>query len=215
MTSSMRRILLAACLALVAGSARAEPPLWVVRDADSEMVIFGSVHLLPPGLVWQPEPLTAAQQVADDLWFELAMGETVEREISRLATAKGVLAPGHSPFDQLPAGNADRLARIARAYGIDPVTLAPLEPWLAGAVYRRAGAGTENGAEKSLALAAPKSVARRALETPAERVRHFDATPLAEQIVSLRETITQLETDSRAFETLVRMAGGGRGGSGP
>ena len=42
-----------------------------MRDADSEMVIFGSVHVLPPGLDWRPKALDAALAKADDLWFEL------------------------------------------------------------------------------------------------------------------------------------------------
>ena len=39
--------------------ARAEPKpaVWIVRDADSEMLIFGSIHLLPPGLDWRPAAL--------------------------------------------------------------------------------------------------------------------------------------------------------------
>ena len=32
----------------IAGPAQAQPPVWFVRDADSEMVLFGSIHVLPP-----------------------------------------------------------------------------------------------------------------------------------------------------------------------
>ena len=64
----MRALLagLAAALALAAPAA-AKPPIWVVRDADSELVIFGSVHVLPPGLDWRPPALDAALARADDL----------------------------------------------------------------------------------------------------------------------------------------------------
>ncbi len=37
-------------LHIAAFPAAAQPPVWVVRDADSTIVLFGSVHLLPPGL---------------------------------------------------------------------------------------------------------------------------------------------------------------------
>ena len=38
----------------------AEPRVWIVRDADSEMLLFGSVHVLPPGLAWRPAALDVA-----------------------------------------------------------------------------------------------------------------------------------------------------------
>ena len=61
---------LATCL-FVATPALALPPVWTVRDADSEMVLFGSIHILPPALDWRPPPLDAALKVADDLWLEI------------------------------------------------------------------------------------------------------------------------------------------------
>ena len=48
----MRRLIGAATalvLALTAGAAWALPPVWVVKDHDATLVMFGSVHLLPPG----------------------------------------------------------------------------------------------------------------------------------------------------------------------
>ena len=48
-----------AATAALAATAHAEPALWVVKDADSEMLLFGSVHVLPPGLSWLPKALDA------------------------------------------------------------------------------------------------------------------------------------------------------------
>ena len=36
---------------LLATPADAAPPMWVVKDANSEMILFGSIHVLPP--FWQ------------------------------------------------------------------------------------------------------------------------------------------------------------------
>ena len=90
----MRQLLLSAVLLLAAGTAQAEAPTWVVRDKDSEMVIFGSVHLLPPGLGWAPPRLTAALKATDDLWFEIPVDAATEREVAEIAGARGVMAPG-------------------------------------------------------------------------------------------------------------------------
>lgn len=205
----MIRILAAAFAAFAfVVPARAEPPVWVVRDADSEMVLFGSVHVLPPGLDWRPAALNAALAKADDLWFELPVSPETEQEVARLAAAVGILPPGRSLFEMLPPEAAERMVRVADAYGVDKSTLARLEPWLAevalgAAAYRRAGADTSNGVEQTLSAAAPPAAQREALETPAQQIGFFDQSPLADQLASLEQTLVELETDPDGYKTLV------------
>ena len=86
-------LLLAGC---VETPAQARPPIWTVRDADSEMVIFGSVHVLPPGLDWRPAELDKALAKADDLWFELPIDPASEAKVGQLAAAHGLLPQGQS-----------------------------------------------------------------------------------------------------------------------
>ncbi|WP_293898818.1 TraB/GumN family protein [Phenylobacterium sp.] len=206
----MRALLvgLAAALA-VAAPARAEPPVWVVRDADSELVLFGSIHVLPPGLAWRPAALDAALAGADDVWFELPMGPQAQQEVARLAGTLGVLPTGQSLFTLLPPRDAARLVKVADAYGVDKVTLDRLKPWLAevvlaGGAYRKAGADTDHGVEETLAAAAPPTARREALETAAEQLALFDEESMADQIGSLHETLGELDRDPAAFMKLVR-----------
>ena len=91
---------------------------------------------------------------------------------------------------------------------MDPAGLDRLKPWLAevvlaGAVYRKSGAGVESGVEKSVSAQAPARAARRALETPAEQIAVLDDTPIVDQIASLRDSMHEIETDPKAFEALV------------
>lgn len=199
---------LAAAL-LVAVPAHAEPPIWTVRDADSEMLIFGSIHVLPPGLAWRPAALDAGLKAADDLWFELPSGPEAEQEIARLAAASGILPPGQSLFRILEPQDAELLIRAADGLGVDKTTLDRLEPWLAevalaGAAYKAAGGDTQYGVEKVVEAAAPAAVRRRAFETPAEQLRLFDQSPQAEQIASLNQTVRDLAEDPDAYSKLVR-----------
>lgn len=208
----MMRSLFAALLAaatLGSAPAGAQPPVWVVRDADSEMLIFGSVHVLPPGLAWRPAALDAAIGKADDLWFELPVGPQAEQEVARLAASTGVLAPDKSLFRMLPAADAGLLVKLADAYGLDKAVLDRLEPWLAevalaGAAYKADGAETQYGVEETLNGAAPARVRRAALETPAEQLGIFDSTPLPDQVASLRETLHELAEDPDSFRDLIR-----------
>ncbi|THD74415.1 MAG: TraB/GumN family protein [Phenylobacterium sp.] len=201
---------LGALLALAsAGAAAAEPPVWVVKDKDSELVLFGSVHVLPPGLKWEPPALKRAIAGADDIWFELPVDPATEAATAQLATQLGVLPPDQSLFRLLPPADSAQLARVAQAYGVSTMLLDRLKPWmaeiaLAGAAYRKSGAETGSGVEQALSAEAPATAQRRAFETPAEQLGIFAATPVPEQIVSLRETMKELEDKPDEYDTLIR-----------
>jgi len=199
---------------LFTASAHAAPPVWVVKDGDSEMLLFGSIHVLPPGLAWRPAALDAGLKRADDLWFELPAGPAAEAEIARLAATTGILPPGQSLFTLLTPKDAELLIRAADGLGLDKTSLDRLEPWLAevalaAAAYRAAGADTEHGVEKMVESTTPTRVRRAALETPAEQLSLFDQTPQAEQIASLNQTVRELRDDPDGYNKLVRawMAG--------
>jgi len=208
----MRRLLgpFSALLVLgFAGGAAAAPPMWIVKDKDSELVLFGSVHVLPPGLDWEPAALKRAIARADDIWFELPVDAATEGDTAKVATSLGVLPPDQSLFRLLPKEDSERLARVAQAYGASPMLLDRLRPWLAeialaGAAYRRAGAETALGVEQALAAEAPARATRRAFETPAEQLAIFADTPMEEQLASLRQTLKELEDDPDEYEKLLK-----------
>jgi len=205
----MWKILRLALAALsLAGAAQAKPPVWVVRDADSELVLFGSIHVLPPGLDWTPPALAGALESADDLWFELPIDPASEAETARLAMQTGLLPPDKSLSSLLPAADAARMARMAQRYGVPLPTLERLEPWfaevaLAQAIYLQAGGAVDSGVEKSVSALAPPGLARRAFETPAEQVTLFNGAPQAEQIASLRQTLKEMETEPDQYRALI------------
>jgi uncharacterized protein YbaP (TraB family) len=194
---------------LAASAAQAQPPVWVVKDADSELVLFGSVHVLPPGLDWQPPALVRALADADDVWFELPVDASTEAETGRLATELGVLPPDQSLFKLLPAKDAQRLTRVAATYDVSPAVLDRLQPWLAeialaGGAYRKAGADAASGVEKTISAAARPQAGRRAFETPAEQIAILSQAPRNEQIASLRQTMQEMETKPDQFGILVK-----------
>lgn len=206
----MRLFVVACSLALLAAtSAWAKPAVWIVRDADSEMVLFGSIHVLPPDLDWRPPQLDAAVAAADDLWFELPVGPEADQDVSRLAAQRGVLPPGRSLFAMLSRQDAARLAHVADGLGVDKATLDRFEPWLAevalaAGAYARAGASGEYGVEHVLDIAAPPDLRREALETADQQLALFDETPLKDQLASLRQSVMELETDPESYDDLVR-----------
>ena len=195
---ALRRLWLGATLALsIGGPALAKPPVWIVRDRDSEMLIFGSIHALPPGLDWRPAALDRALRRADDVWFEFA-DPAGDGEGGRRAQAAGALPPDRSLFQLLPADLSGQLQRAAAELGLDKTVLDRLQPWMAdvvvaGAAARRAGLATETGVEAELAAAARPGAARRSLDSVDEQVALYAGAPLPEQIAALRRTLTDLD----------------------
>ena len=214
-STGMWKFLLGALAALfTVGAARAQPPVWVVSDKDSQLVLFGSVHVLPKGLDWQPPALKKALAGADDLWFELPIDAETEAETGRLAAQLGVLPPDQSLYKLLPDNVSARLSRVAETYQVSPALLDRLQPWLAeialaGAAYRKAGAGGDDGVEKAISAAAPATARRRAFETPADQLAFLSGAPMKEQVASLSETLQEMEEHPGEFEDLVKawMAG--------
>jgi len=203
------RLALAALLALLAGApARAQPPVWVVRDADSEIVLFGSVHVLPEGLNWRPATLDRALDDADDLWFELPIDAGAELAAAQLAVKSGMLPKGQRLSDLLAPEDQARLERMAGRYGLAPAFLDGMQPWfaevaLAAAAYQAAGARADHGVEKQIAARAPPAAERRAFESVEEQLAIFADTPRAAQVASLSASLKEMEADPKAFEDLV------------
>jgi uncharacterized protein YbaP (TraB family) len=199
--------LLAAVLAL-AGPARADPPMWTVRDADSELVLFGSVHLLPPGLAWRTAALEAALGRADDLWLELPIDDASQQQGGRLAQQRMLLPKGTTLDSQLtPAGRA-RLRRVAPTLGLTAQQLQPLRPWMAEvtltvALAQRAGA-TSGGGRSGSDRARWSVRRRRAFETVEQQVALFADAPRAEQAQPLEQTLREIEDDPLSYERLAK-----------
>lgn len=205
----LRGLLVGLAAWAVTGAAAAKPPVWVVRDADSEMVLFGSIHVLPPGLDWSPPALDHDLARADDLWFELPIDPATQAAVGKLALERGV-APPDRPLSSLlsPAGRA-RLQRICARYGVAPAMLEGFQPWyaevaIAWMIFRQSGADADSGVEKQVAARAPAAARRRAFETPAEQIALFADTPLADQIASLEQSLEEAEETPDQLAQLVR-----------
>lgn len=205
MRAMLAAVAAAAGLLLTPATAAAEPTVWTVRDADSTILLFGSVHLLPGGLDWRPPALDSALERADDLWFETL----TEGGEGRMATrALGLLPVGDSLSAKLSPQGRARLERVSDSVGLSPAAVDGLRPWLADvtlsvAMLIRDGARAEAGVEAVLADAAP-TAGRRYFETPWEQVAFLAEAPEADQLASLEETLRQLDEDPDLFTRLVR-----------
>jgi uncharacterized protein YbaP (TraB family) len=218
----MLRFLRLAALALVfslcSSAAWALPPIWVAHGANGATVLlFGSVHILPPGLDWEPPRLKAALASADDLWFEIPIDPASNLAAGQAALAAGMQPPGQTLSAQLTPADRARLAKAAATCGLPVDGIDRLLPWFADVTlsvtsYRLSGADVDDGVERAISTQAPAGLQRRAFETPAQQIGYLAAAPMHDQIASLRETLDDIDAGSVSYRRLVAawMAGDAR-----
>jgi uncharacterized protein YbaP (TraB family) len=204
----VKRLFVALLVVLWAPSlAWAKPPVWVLHGKGATITLFGSVHILPRDVDWEPEALKRALGQADELWFETPIDPAALLDATRLALAKGMLPEGQSLSGLLSDDGKTRLAREAEALRLPEPQLERLRPWLAEltigeAAYARDGATADQGVERQLADSAPQA-ARHSFETPAQQIDMFAGASTAVQVRSLQDTLRDLEEDPGQSRRLI------------
>ena len=196
-----------ACAAFAAAPARAQPPVWIVHGPHATVVLFGSVHLLAPGIDWEPPTLKDALAKADDLWFEIPIDQASALGAQQYAIKRGLLPDGQTLSAQLSPGDRARLADAAKTCGLPVSLLDHLRPWYADlalsvASTRLAKADSGAGVEQILSAANP-AIPRHAFETVVEQIGFLADVPEKDQIDSLRETFDEVKTGPAVYKRMV------------
>ena len=165
----------------------ADPALWVVKDADTTIYLFGTVHVLKPRMHWFDEGVREAFNASDEVVLEIAKPDP--QAIAALTAQLGTR--GGPPF---PA----EVDKAARDLGMPAGAIDRQEPWLAALTLaqlavKQAGYGTAHGVEATLSEAAEdagKPV--KALESARGQLMLFDGLSGAAQTAMLDETVKAL-----------------------
>jgi uncharacterized protein YbaP (TraB family) len=204
------RILLALLAVLFTAPVAAAPAMWVVRDADTEITLFGTVHALPKGENWLSPAIAARLDAADTLVLE-AVIPADKFALQPMIAALG-FRPGLKPLTARVAKNvAPKVAPLAAAAGLPLAGLDRMETWLAALTLDEAtlsslGLASDAGVEPALemrARAAKKSVI--GLETPEQQLRYFDALPETDQVAMLEATLGDLGTAREDTKKLIAL----------
>lgn len=120
-----------ACADARPSAAPAEPAVFAVRDADSTIYLYGTVHVRPNGSDWGGPIAHAALASATDVWTEMDISPETDARGQQLARQLSA-APADRPLSSwlTPAENERLRARCTRLH-IDPNALEHLQPWAA------------------------------------------------------------------------------------
>lgn len=168
----------AAAALAISGAAEAAPAMWVVRDADSEIFLFGTMHALKPDADWRTPAYDAAYQKAEAVWFEAVVDPVDPAVIQDLIQRYGI--DRERPLtSRLSARQLKALKAVLAEGALTVEKIDHLRPWAAALVLsmqpvRGAGASVEAGADITMtrhARQAAKPI--RAFETMEDQVRMF------------------------------------------
>lgn len=212
--ASFRQTLYAALPAIVgglvllfSGAAFAEPAIWAVRDRDSTVFLFGTIHVMKPGTNWRSPRFEEAFKDADQLILEVENPED-QAAVLPLIREHG-LSPDRPLSLLLSAEDLTRLDGAAKSVGLSAAQLDPMRPWLASlslaaAPLRRAGYDPASGIDPVLrtdALAAGMTIT--GLETLDQQVRLLAGFPEEEQLAYLLRSLDDFDDGATQLERLV------------
>lgn len=184
------------------------PALWRVKDDDTTIYLFGTVHVMKPGTDWFKDGVKRAFDSSDELVLEIVEPDDPQAMSASLAGA-ALAQDGIKLSDRLtPARRATYQAAMA-ANGLPWQMFEPFNPWMAGMALsvqplEKLGYKADLGAEKTLtaaARAAGKKIG--ALETVQQQIGYFAGLPMAQQVSFLNATVEGLPDMEKEFARLI------------
>ena len=107
------------------------PAIWVAKDTDSTLYLFGTVHLLPDDLVWQREDMRQAFDGAGTIFFEVDTGSSGQIDATILTTRLGLRNDGLRLSSRLDNYQRNLMEAAANNGGLTIAALDGMQPWLA------------------------------------------------------------------------------------
>jgi uncharacterized protein YbaP (TraB family) len=187
---------LAAC-AQSQGPGAITPALYAVRDADSTMYLYGTVHVRPRGADWGNARIRAALDESDEVWTELTMSPEADAQTQAMAVQFGRATRPLSSW--LSEEENARLNAATARVGLPDGALEGLKPWAAALTLTvvplmQAGFDPQSGVDRSIDAYADAAGKRmRALETAQQQYLFFDTMSAELQHEMLLEAIDQVD----------------------
>jgi uncharacterized protein YbaP (TraB family) len=193
-----------------AATTDADPALWVVKDSDTTIYLFGTVHVLKPGLGWFDEAVKAAFDKSDELMLEMVLPEDQAAMVSTMMPL-AIDQSGKTLSSRLDAKQLEAYRAALTSLGIAPAQFDMFEPWFPAMTLSilpltKLGYDPEQGVDKLLtgyAKTAGKPVA--GFETLNEQLGFFDTLPETQQLAFLNAVVADLDKLGPQLDQMVVM----------
>ena len=184
------------------------PAIWKVSDYDSELYLFGTLHLLSEDMNWLKDDLRGVMQEAGTVYFEVDTTESGRIDATVVSAQLGLRKDGLRLADSLDNYQLKLLDAVANNGNIPLASLDSMKPWLASeyltlTAAEEAGLSTSFSADEAL-----KSMAKRQrknilyLEDVEDQIRATADLPEGLQLEVLTETMEEFSDLGRQLKRL-------------
>ena len=163
------------------------PALWAVKDADTTIYLFGTVHVMKPGVDWFKDGVRSAFDRSDELVLEIVEPDD-QQALAATMAGKALARDGVKLSDRLSSEERTRYQGAMVANGLPWQAFEMFNPWMAGMALsvqplEKLGYKSELGAEKLLTATAKASGKKiGALETIEQQLGYFAGLPMEQQV---------------------------------
>lgn len=189
----------------------ADPALWVVRDEDTTIYLFGTFHLLD-GRPWFNDEVRTAFDASNELVVEVLLPEdpAAQQALMQPLLMRLAIDPqGRTVSSRLTPEQNARLNQALATLGVPAGALDRFEPWfisltLAQVAARQLNLNAANGPEAVLRRAAAgRNMTESELETLESQLQIFDTLSEEDQLRTLRAALDDLEQLSRQLAPML------------
>lgn len=181
----------------------ADPALWVVKDEDTTVYLFGTMHALKPDVKWFDDAIADAFERSDELVLEMLAPDPAA--MAPILKQQAMYGPGGGLSKALTGEQYARFAATAASLGIQAQALEPMKPWFAGVTLATAplaklGYTADKGAEHVLqAAATERGMTQVGLETFAEQMGFFAQLSDKDQVAFLMSGVDEMADMETTF----------------
>ena len=184
-----------------------DPALWVVRDDDTTIYLFGTIHILKPGLSWFDEGVKTAFDSSDELVMELV--EPSAAESQQIFARYGLDSKGKVLTSKLSAAERTEYETVMQKFSLPVAAMEPLDPWAVAVTLQllglqKTGFDVNSGVEIQLtaaAKAAHKPIG--GVETMDSQLAIFDGLPEKNQVRFLMDSVRTIDDIGAGMDDLV------------
>lgn len=198
----------AAMAPLAARAETAKPMMWVVKDADSTIYLFGSIHVMKDDIVWLTPEVRQRFDSASDAWFEVA---DADNQALLLQTArKYVVDPSGQMTKGLTEAEIKTIDTLVAPYGLSAQKMMGMRKWAVGLFLvaqkiQSLGYNPKMGVDvQLLALARASGKGVHGFETIDQQLQAMVPTNEADELASLRQAISEVEDADKELAPLLR-----------
>lgn len=191
-----------------------KPALWLVRDADTTIYLFGTVHLLKPGLNWLNGPVADGLARSDSLVTEIVKTPESDAAMQKAVQELAMLPETQSLRTLMQPAARTSFEALLKRQGMPADLFDRFEPWYPALVLSmlplmKQGLHPDAGVEEKLTQA-HGGRARDGLETARFQIELFDGLSQAAQLEYLASVVTHYDEIVPQMDELVDAWGMGK-----